>query len=84
MREGEGRAVKIEIFGTGCAKCTKLFENAQEAVRLSGADASVAKVDDIEQILNAGVMLTPALAVDGNIKCSGNVLSIEEIQRLLV
>ena len=75
--------MKIEILGTGCPKCKKLFENAQEAVKNLGARADVVKVEDIQQIMNAGVMLTPAIAIDGEIKSSGKVLSIDEIKKLI-
>ena len=75
--------MKIEILGTGCPKCKKLFENAQEAVKNLGAAADVVKVEDIQQIMNAGVMLTPAIAIDGEIKSSGKVLSIDEIKKLI-
>jgi len=75
--------MKIEILGTGCPKCKKLFENAQEAVKNLGARADVVKVEDIQQIMNAGVMLTPAIAIDGEIKSSGKILSIDEIKKLI-
>jgi small redox-active disulfide protein 2 len=75
--------MKIEILGTGCPKCKKLFENAQEAVRNIGTAADVVKVEDIQQIMNAGVMLTPAIAIDGEIKSSGKVLSVEEIKKII-
>ena len=75
--------MKIEIFGTGCPKCKKLFENAQEAVRVSGLEADIVKVEDIEKITEAGVMMTPALAVDGKIVSTGKVLSTEEIKKIL-
>ena len=57
--------MKVEIYGTGCPKCKKLFENAQEAVKISGVDADVVKVEDINEIMNAGIMMTPAIAIDG-------------------
>ena len=75
--------MKIEILGTGCPKCKKLFENAQEAVKNLGARADVVKVEDIQQIMNAGVMLTPAIAIDGEIKSSGKVLSVDEIKKII-
>jgi small redox-active disulfide protein 2 len=75
--------MKIEILGTGCPKCKKLFENAQEAVKNLGAAADVVKVEDIQQIINAGVMLTPAIAVDGELKSSGKVLSVDEIKKII-
>ena len=75
--------MKIEILGTDCPKCKKLFENAQEAVKNLGAAADVVKVEDIQQIINAGVMLTPAIAVDGELKSSGKVLSVDEIKKII-
>lgn len=72
--------MKIEIFGTGCSKCKKLFENAQAA---AGTDAEVVKVEDIQQIMNAGVMLTPAIAIDGEVKSAGKVLSVDEIKKMI-
>ena len=75
--------MKIEILGTGCPKCKKLFENAQEAVKILGAAADVVKVEDIQQIMNAGVMITPALAVDGEVKSAGKVLSADEIKKII-
>jgi small redox-active disulfide protein 2 len=75
--------MKIEILGTGCPKCKKLFENAQEAAKNLGASADVVKVEDIQQIMNAGVMITPAIAVDGEVKSSGKVLSVDEIKKII-
>jgi small redox-active disulfide protein 2 len=75
--------MKIEILGTGCPKCKKLFENAKEAVKDSNAEAEVVKVEDIQDILNAGVMLTPAFSVDGEVKSTGKVLSVDEIKSML-
>lgn len=75
--------MKIEILGTGCPKCRKLFENAVEAVRASGVQADVTKVEDINQIMNAGVMITPAIAVDGEVKSAGKTLSVDEIRKLI-
>jgi small redox-active disulfide protein 2 len=75
--------MKIQILGTGCPKCKKLAENAQEAVRQLGIDAQIEKVTDINQIMNFGVMMTPALAVDGQVKTVGKVPSAEEIKKIL-
>ena len=75
--------MKIEILGTGCPKCKKLFENAVEAVSAAGIQADVAKVTDINQIMNAGVMITPAIAVDGEVKSAGKVLSVEDIKKII-
>jgi small redox-active disulfide protein 2 len=75
--------MKIEILGTGCPKCKKLFENAQEAVKNLGTGADVVKVEDMQQIINAGIMITPAIAVDGEVKSAGKVLSVDEIKKII-
>ncbi len=75
--------MKIQILGTGCAKCKKLTENAQEAARELGRPIEVEKVSDINEIMKYGVMLTPALAVDGEVKVVGKVLSVKDIKALL-
>ncbi len=75
--------MKIEIFGTGCPKCKKLFQNAEEAVKDLNINAEIIKVEGIQEIINAGLMMTPALAVDGEVKATGKVLSIDEIKRIL-
>ena len=73
----------IQILGTGCPKCEKLKHNAEEAVKLAGAEATVEKITDITQITSFGVMMTPALAIDGQVKAVGKVLSPEEIKKFL-
>jgi len=75
--------MKIEILGTGCAKCSKLEENARKAVELAGADASVSKVTDIVEISNYGVMVTPALVLDGQVKVAGKIPTPEAIAEWL-
>ena len=75
--------MKIEIFGTGCPKCKKLYQNAEEAVKDLNINAEIVKVEGIQEIINAGLMITPALAVDGEVKVTGKVLSIDEIKRIL-
>ena len=74
---------KIQILGTGCPKCAKLAENAEEAAKLAGIQCELEKVTDITKILGFGVMMTPALAVDGVVTIVGKVPSPEEIKRLL-
>ena len=74
---------RIEILGTGCAKCKALDAATREAVAQLGMDAEVCKVERIEQIVERGVMVTPALSVDGVVKSSGRVLSVEDIKKLL-
>ena len=73
----------IQILGTGCAKCEKLKHNAEEAVTQSGVEATVEKITDINEITSFGVMMTPALAVDGEVKLVGKVPSPDEIAKLL-
>ena len=73
----------IQVLGTGCAKCTKLKHNAEQAVQELGVEASVEKVEDINVITSFGVMMTPALAIDGEVKLMGKVASPEEIKKLL-
>jgi len=73
----------VQVLGPGCPKCEKLKKHAEEAVRLSGAEATVEKITDINAIVGFGVMTTPALAVDGEVKVVGKVPSVEDIKQLL-
>lgn len=73
----------IQILGTGCPKCEKLAKNVQQAVKETGADCTVEKVTDIMEITNFGVMVTPALAINGEVKSVGKVLSADEIKKLI-
>ncbi len=73
----------IQILGTGCPSCQKLTANAEAAAAALGGGFTVEKVTDIDRITDFGVMMTPALAVDGAVKSSGKVLSVKEIQALL-
>jgi small redox-active disulfide protein 2 len=75
--------MKIEVLGTGCAKCNKLYEAAKEAVQKGGIQAEITKVEDLAQIMKYGVMVTPALVVDGKVKVTGRVPSPDEIAKLL-
>ncbi|MCT7464941.1 thioredoxin family protein [Aliarcobacter cryaerophilus] len=75
--------MKIEILGTGCTKCKALEEAVKKAVAQIGGFHEVKKVEDIVEIMNYGVMSTPALVVDGIVKSSGKLLSIDEIINLL-
>ena len=75
--------MKIEILGTGCPKCKRVFQNAEEAVKNLNLAAEVVKVEDIQKIMDAGVMMTPAFAVDGEVKSVGKVLSVDEIKKIL-
>ena len=73
----------IQILGTGCPKCRTLTANAEAAVKASGIEAVVEKVEKIQDIMKFGVMTTPALVVDGKVKSAGKVLSAEEIGKML-
>ena len=75
--------MRIEILGTGCYKCKKLFENTEEAIKDLNLKAEIVKVEDIQKIINAGVMVTPALTVDGEVKSVGKVLSVDDIKKIL-
>ena len=74
----------IQVLGTGCPKCEKLKKNAEEAARLAEVEATVEKITDIGQITSFGVMMTPALVIDGEVKAVGKVLSADEIKALLL
>ncbi|MFC1540973.1 thioredoxin family protein [Candidatus Latescibacterota bacterium] len=74
---------KIQILGTGCPKCKQLAENAEIAAKESGIEYKIVKVSEINEIMEFGVMMTPALAVDGEVKIVGNVASVEEIKKFI-
>ena len=74
---------KIEVLGTGCPKCKKLAENAEAAAKSLGIEYELLKVTDINEIMKFGVMMTPALAVDGELKSTGKALSVDDIKKLL-
>lgn len=71
--------MKIEILGTGCPKCEQLLKNVTAAVAAAGVSADIVKVTEIVEIAARGVMMTPALAIDGEVRSVGKVSSIEEI-----
>jgi len=74
---------KIQILGTGCPKCKKLAENVEAAAKELGIEFEIEKVTDINEIMSFGVMMTPALAVDGDVKVVGKVASPDEIKGML-
>ena len=74
---------KIQILGTGCPKCKKLAENAESAAKDLGIEYELEKVTQINDIMSMGVMMTPALAIDGEVKVTGKVISPEDIKAML-
>lgn len=72
--------MKIEILGTGCAKCLKLEELVNEVVKESAVNAEISKVKDIKKIMTYGVMTTPGLVVDGQVKIAGKMPTEEQIR----
>jgi len=76
--------MKIQILGTGCAKCKALTENAEKAVRELGIDAEIVKVTEIKEIMQFNVLMTPGLVIDGQVKAAGRVVSPDDIKKLLV
>jgi small redox-active disulfide protein 2 len=75
---------KVQILGTGCPKCKKLFEAAQQAVKELGVEAEVTKVEDINEIMKFNIMMTPALAVDGVVKVVGKIPKPDELKAMFV
>lgn len=74
---------KIQILGTGCAKCQKLAENTKQAADNLGLDYEMVKITNINEIMGFGVMTTPGLAVDGKVLVTGKVPSPSNIEKLL-
>lgn len=75
--------MKIEILGPGCQRCQQLADNTRVAVQTLGLDAEVVKVEDMQAILGYGIMATPALVVDGQVRLSGKVVPASHIEALL-
>ena len=74
---------RIEIFGSGCRKCEQLQERAEAAARNLGLQAEVVKVKDFEQMMARGILSTPALALDGQVKLQGQLPTVEALETLL-
>lgn len=74
---------KIQILGTGCPKCKKLAENAETAAQSAGVEYELTKVTDINEIMSFGVMMTPALVIDGEVKSSGKLPDPDAIKAML-
>jgi len=75
--------MKVAIYGTGCAKCHKLEELVRQVVEETGMNAEIVKVSDIKDIVTAGVMVTPAMSIDGKMVVKGHLPSLDEIRTLL-
>ncbi len=75
--------MEIKVLGPGCAKCNKLYDEARKAIDQAGVDANLEKVEAIADIASYGVMFTPALVVDGEVRSSGSVLKAAKIAALL-
>jgi small redox-active disulfide protein 2 len=75
--------MKIEVLGTGCAKCKKLHELVEKVVADTGADAEVTKVEKVEEIMKHGVAFTPALVIDGTVKAAGSIPKAAQIEAWL-
>ena len=75
--------MKIEVLGTGCPKCQKTKENIREALTGTGAEAEIIEVKDLKSIADYGVMMTPAVVIDGEVKVVGKVPGVEQIKSYL-
>ena len=73
----------LQVVGTGCAKCVNLAAATEEAAKALGLEYQIEKVTDLEHMIGLGVMRTPALAVDGQVKVEGRVPSVEDLKKLL-
>jgi len=73
--------MKIEVYGTGCANCQALEKNAKKAIEESDADIEIVKIQEMDQILEAGITGTPGLGIDGEIKSMGRIPPVEEIKK---
>jgi len=76
--------VLVEVFGTGCAKCGRMIKNVEIAVRELKIDAEIRKIESLDTMIERGVMLTPALYVDGEAKVVGHVPCVEDIKQILL
>lgn len=75
---------KIQILGTGCPKCKLLAENAEAAASGLNIEYTIEKITNLNDIISYGVMMTPALVIDGEVKASGKILTIDEIKKLMI
>ena len=75
--------MKIQILGTGCPKCKKLAETAETAAQELGLEYEIEKITEINEVMKFGVMMTPGLAVDGDVKVAGKVPTVDEVKKML-
>ncbi|MGA2066959.1 MAG: thioredoxin family protein [Thermoguttaceae bacterium] len=74
----------IRVLGTGCSKCNKLFKLASQAVRETGVEAEVERVQDLQEILSYDILMTPGLVIDGAVKVAGRVPSLDDLKNLVL
>lgn len=77
------KSMKVEVLGTGCTKCKRMYDNATEAVKKVGLQAEVIKVEELSEIVSRGVLMTPALFVDGEERVVGRVPTVNELIEIL-
>jgi len=75
--------MRIEVLGSGCARCKRQAQVAERVVKELGIEAEIVKVEDISEIIDRGVMMTPALFIDGKLRSSGRIVEVEELKRML-
>ena len=75
--------MKIQVMGPGCAKCNQVADNAAAAATALGIDFEIEKISDFNDMMKYGVMMTPALAIEGDVKCVGKVPTVDEIKSML-
>ena len=75
--------MKLEVLGTGCTKCKRMYDNVTEAVKKSGVQAEVVKIEALEEIVSRGVMMTPSLFLDGEEVIAGRVPTVNEIMEII-
>jgi small redox-active disulfide protein 2 len=75
--------VKIEVLGTGCAKCARLYANVEQAVKDLKITAEIVKIEDVVEIVSRGVMIPPALFINGDVKAAGRIPDVNEIKAML-
>lgn len=80
----KGEKMEIKVLGGGCKKCGVLYENIQKVLKKTGIEADIVKVEDMSEIMSYGVMSTPAMVVDGEVKSVGKVLNEKEIEKILI